>query len=567
MEEPAAPRPGAASGSRWLRWWPAVFVLVAGWVVARTVGDYGVAWDESVQARYGELALDYFASGLRDRSYESFWNLRYYGALFEMVAAGAGRLDPAHAFVLRHACIAATAIAAVLGAIRFAALLEVRGATVLACLALATYPGFYGHAFQNSKDVPFAAAFAWSMVALVTLLGRARPRWRDAVACGLAFGAALAVRVGGAPLLLGFAGVAAVYWWFAYRQAPALRGQAAEAGERAHRAARSAGPARVALQLTLALVLAWAAMVATWPFAQQAPLANPLAAVSVATFFPYRMPVLFEGRYLPSDALPGSYLAELLVLTAPLALLGFALVGLAAAVAIQRARPRSRAALACWLLELWVVLPPALFAIGRPNIYDGLRHFLFVLPGVAILAGLGAAHLISLGATPAVRRVAAVAAAVLLALPVADLTRLHPYEMTYFNPLAGGVAGASRRFDTDYWATSYREAMEWIAADADGRPAVVLVAATDYSRACADAYRPPNVELRTLWEGGIDGPLPGGLPPGVDYYLATTRVGLAANFSAAPVVHAVGRDGAVFAVVRGTGGARADGRLASPAGG
>ena len=35
---------------------------------------------------------------------------------------------------------------------------------------------------------------------------------------------------------------------------------------------------------------------------------------------------------------------------------------------------------------------------------------------------------------------------------------LHPYEYVYFNQLIGGTRGAEERFETDYWATSYREA-------------------------------------------------------------------------------------------------------------
>ena len=35
---------------------------------------------------------------------------------------------------------------------------------------------------------------------------------------------------------------------------------------------------------------------------------------------------------------------------------------------------------------------------------------------------------------------------------------LHPYEYVYFNQLIGGNRGAEERFETDYWAISYREA-------------------------------------------------------------------------------------------------------------
>jgi len=525
----------AARPATWRRLWPLAFVAVAAAVVWAIVADYGMTWDESVQSRYGDLALDYFRSGLRDRSYDDFWNLRYYGALFEMLASGAARLFPAHALEARHACIAATAIAAVLGAVRFAGLLEMPLAPVFACLALATLPPFFGNAFQNSKDVPFAAAFAWSLVALAVFYGRERPRWRDAFVSGLAVGVALAVRVGGV-VLFAYVAAGALHWW-------ALGGRGtAPAARRA---------ARIAAQTALLGVLAWTLMVATWPFAHEAPIRNPLAALSVAAAFPVRFPVLFEGAYAKSDALPGRYLAELIALKTPIAVLALGAVGFAVAIGRFAARPRSRAGLAALLVVGWVALPVVSFALLRPPAYDGLRHFLFVLPGVAILAAIGAERAVAAIRAPALRRVAVAAAALVLLSPIADLIRLHPYEMAYFNPLAGGVARAWKRYDTDYWVASYREAMEWIAGRvADGRRATVVVAATDYSLPCAERYAPPNVEVRALWEGGIDGPLAGPLPAGVDYYVATTRVGLAANFAESPIVHAVGRDGAVFTVVR-----------------
>ena len=40
--------------------------------------------------------------------------------------------------------------------------------------------------------------------------------------------------------------------------------------------------------------------------------------------------------------------------------------------------------------------------------------------------------------------------------------QLHPYQYLYYNSLVGGVAGASRKFDTDYWNSAYKEALEYL---------------------------------------------------------------------------------------------------------
>ena len=84
-----------------------VWVLVATMVVALVgvlVGyrDYGPTWDEGVQARYGELALDYFRSGGEDRSCDEYLDLRYYGPLVEMIPALVDRSDGPRKYEIRH---------------------------------------------------------------------------------------------------------------------------------------------------------------------------------------------------------------------------------------------------------------------------------------------------------------------------------------------------------------------------------------------------------------------------------------------------------------------------------
>jgi hypothetical protein len=42
------------------------------------------------------------------------------------------------------------------------------------------------------------------------------------------------------------------------------------------------------------------------------------------------------------------------------------------------------------------------------------------------------------------------------------LIALHPYQYVYYNTLAGGLPGAFRRYEMDYWTSSYREATMFI---------------------------------------------------------------------------------------------------------
>jgi hypothetical protein len=148
----------------------------------------------------------------------------------------------------------------------------------------------------------------------------------------------------------------------------------------------------------------------------------------------------------------------------------------------------------------------------------------------------------------AARRAVAALLFAACAAPLPTLWRLHPYQMTYFNFLVGGLAGADGRYETDYWLASYKEAVEWVnrrAAERGGRLRI-LVAIDDYAWDCAAHYLAPGIEMQALAQVQ-----PGGsVPPPFDYFVATTRYGAHQSFAASPVVHTVGRDGATFTVIR-----------------
>lgn len=112
-------------------------------------------------------------------------------------------------------------------------------------------------------------------------------------------------------------------------------------------------------------------------------------------------------------------------------------------------------------MALAAFLPLICDVIVRGPGFSGMRHFLFIVPPLAVLAGLGIDGVLSRLWTG--RRLVAGFGLALLALDLgwnaATLYRLHPDEYLFFNPLVGGLAGASRRYDTDYWVNIMPEAV------------------------------------------------------------------------------------------------------------
>ena len=518
--------------ARWLPAAAAILLLALGVGVAwLTADDYGVAWDDLVQTQYGEKVLDYFLSGGRDRSCNEYLDLRFYAPAFELPAALLGRAVPHRIIELRHFMCALVALSSIPALYLLGRVLGNCWVGVCAALLLTLSPMFYGHAFVNSKDIPFAVGFLWSLTALAAMFARGQYRWRDIIACGGLIGLTMSVRPGGWMLLLPLYGLAAAVadWQSRQRREQATR--------------RRTLPKQMGM-----LLVAWLVMVLPWPWAHENPLLHPLQAIRMASKFHLVVPVLFEGQVVSSDQLPRYYLLKYLLMTTPPAMLFLATAGLIGGGVQVAHRPNRPRSLVLAILAAWLLMPLALFALMRPNAYDGMRHFLFIVPAVAIWAAIGAAWLWQLLPWTMTRTVLIACLAGGSVTQAATIVRLHPYQMTYFNALAGGLGGAAGRYETDYWLTSYKEAVEWIKAQPheSGGPARVLAAANENSRWCAAYFAGDGLSIEITLTGGQ----PGDLPDGIDYYVGTSRAAMDANFPEARIVHQIGREGAVFTTIK-----------------
>jgi hypothetical protein len=113
--------------------------------------------------------------------------------------------------------------------------------------------------------------------------------------------------------------------------------------------------------------------------------------------------------------------------------------------------------------------PIGVLILQGSTLYDGIRHVLFVIPMLAIVAARGLTSLL-----PLFRRLPIVPATVGVAhtaVIVVTLVMLHPLEYIAMNGLAGGVPGAYRRFDLDYWSMAVPEALRRLEhrMDTEGR--------------------------------------------------------------------------------------------------
>jgi len=202
-----------------------------------------------------------------------------------------------------------------------------------------------------------------------------------------------------------------------------------------------------------------------WPWSMVDPRNLFVAIEYFAHFFEKPWQELFEGVPTEPPDMPRRYVLVLMGLKLPeiLLLLGSAgvaglLIGALRKGDGETGNAKRRAILLS--VGLAALLPVAITVLSRPAMYNGIRHFVFVIPPLAIAGGLASAW-IERRAIRIGRWAAGACAAVFLigiASPIIEMIRLHPYEYVHFNRIAGGIKGAHGRFMLDYWGLGFRQA-------------------------------------------------------------------------------------------------------------
>ena len=515
-------------------WAFAGLFILAAIVMVTTFLDYGLTWDEEVQHIYGDLLLRWYSTLGEDRGAVTYANLIYYGGFFEVIAEGVARLLPFGVYEGRHLANVLFGLAGILGTHRLARLLDTPRAAFLAAAFLLLLPEYYGHSFNNPKDIPLAAVSIWAMVAIVKGAQEIPfVAWRSVAWTALALGLLLAVRVGSAfyvfYLLVAWGGALLLWHWNAAT----------------HTREFFKDGARLIMWVGAVLVGAWLVMLIFWPYAQIKPIENPLRGIFIASRFGWDHPVRHLGADYPARELPRSYLLVQIAIRLPeyfyIALLCGAV---AAAVAARRSRASwtvDRRLFGIPLVALGVIFPLALAFVADSTVYDGMRHFIFVLPLLAVLAGIGLSRFLDLAIARPWRVAGAATVLLGVALVLRDMVALHPYQSVYFNRVfAGGLRGAVGRFETDYWGASYREAAHWVFTNVPpppGRRAVVKNCSMDF----LSSY---YIDEKPEWKAGFTGSAP---DAEADILLATERWDC--HKTPGKVLHVVRRQGAPLAYV------------------
>lgn len=448
-----------------------VLLVVAGIGLALlTTSTGGIGWDGPYEVELGALLMQTSSDPASLQTLREawapqdlskgpflFWVAQAVGVITPLPEWSGEILDP-HNYVLMgmsSVLIGLLGTAILAGCLAYT--LRSRTVGLLALGLTWTLPLWVGLSALDYRDTQVASGLA-AVTGAGLLLNRASTNSRVALAVGVfsAFGGFLAVGSrSGSVLLLG----ALVVWLIAVT------------GVMKRRALASMVMPFVAL--TVGAVVGTALAVLSHPLGRANPVQWLTDAVLLASDHPNVMLVRVLGQNVTSDESPWWYVPAWLAAQLPIAT---SLAIMLAAVGFATLKPRTQWHTPLLTASITLLGPafviPVIVLLTGPNLFDGIRHLLFLVPPLFALISTLAWSLLNrrLPFTKSNKRLGATALTwsmvVVVGLSLFASARWFPYSYAFVNPIAGAIK-EPRIWEYDYWGSSSREAIALLLEDSE----------------------------------------------------------------------------------------------------
>jgi hypothetical protein len=464
-----------------------------------TFRQYGISNDEEVQHVYGRLLLEFYESGFQNQSAFHYKNLYLYGGFFDVIAALIEKANVMWLWDMRHLLSASFGLFGLLAVYKIACTLGTSRTGFIALVLLSLTAAWTGAMFTHTKDIPFATCMTWALYFTIQACraGPALPL-QMSIKVGIAIGCALGMRIGG--------GFAVVYLIMAMvLSSLVIANQWSD---------RLVYLLRATLHLLPAALIAFMIMAVFWPWGVMSP-SHPSEAIKAFSHFSFNMLTIDDGMVTSIGNVTRTYLLHYLLVKLPeVFLLG--LVSIAWFVLTNLSKVRgyfySKHALILNPLLIAILFPLAFVLITEPALYNGVRHFTFILPPLAVLAALGIDYTLSALQSANIKRIVYSVLCIGLSIPtLVQLIQLHPYEYVFYNHLAGETREAEGQWESDYWSSSLRKASSMLMAlplRAEDEPYSVAVCAESFQ---GSAYLDDRFIVVKDWESA-------------DFYMSSTNM-------------------------------------------
>jgi hypothetical protein len=304
---------------------------------------------------------------------------------------------------------------------------------------LVVCPRIYGHAFFNSKDIPFMTFMIMSAYSGLRFLKAPSVirAFVHAFFCALAVDTRIAgVLMPGITLMM-------------YGAQTIVLSQ--------NRSWKSF------FAIVCYVLFSFLLIVLMWPMLWQNPVEKFIQFFQSAAHYQHPFYEFYMGQWLkPIDhELPWHYLPVWMMVTIPIIVLVLFFLGISSfLISLKRGLSAITQQPVMVMSLLWFFIPLTIVTITKPTIYDGWRHFYFVYPAMVMIA------IYALSCLYAHKRIFVAVLFLLiinLSFTLTKMVGLHPYEHVYFNQLAGkDLQSSLKDFELDLWGVEYRKPIEYI---------------------------------------------------------------------------------------------------------
>lgn len=290
-------------------------------------------------------------------------------------------------------------------------------------------PRLLGHMPTNPKDIPFASAYMASLF-FIFALRKTNTQLRLLI-LGIVIGITASFRFIGFSLIF-------LYAFFMLYQAYL---------EKTSHYMKLLW--NVFLECTVLFFISFCLFMMSMPYVAADPFNHLIELIQVNKLYPWKGFSYFLGSYITEVSRPWYYLPVWFLITTPVFILVLAVLS----IVITKNKDQK---LLFGLLLGSIALHLLMYFALAPVIYNGLRHYLFILVHIVLLAAIAFNEIL-------LRKQYIRLFFVGISLHIISILFfyiiIHPYQYTYFNIAVGGIKHAASYFETDYWGASDKEAL------------------------------------------------------------------------------------------------------------
>lgn len=424
-----------------------------------TYKDYGITADEELEYRLGENLQQFFVNKPEYHNNDLLENkpyLKYYYHFYPMILSIVNIKGYYEWYHLLNMLFAS--IILISAYYLFYTEYKNKFLALIAPILILLTPSFVGSIPANPKDIPFAIMYFLSIALLYVFNKNSTHSWWKIIILGLTFGFTQSLRIVGYSLYL-------IYILdLVINKREKVKDKVAE--------------------LVVIGGIAHLVMFLTWPYVRES-IFNLLNLFLLSKdFTPWDRSILYMGETITREQIPWTYLLTYILITTPVFItimhfLSFKFL-------------KTNGLLKILMISIYINV--VAYLIMRPVIYNGMRHFLYLIP---LLVSTVAIFIV--GTIQKKKNLVYLYIGVAIMLLV-QITQWYPYHYSYFNPIIRNTIIVEDKFETDYWGASYKAATEKLIEHLDAnniKGATVYACNVDYAVRYYSKYKFEMVNTRS----------------------------------------------------------------------